>query len=104
MYKGNKGFIKLHLSKPINITSITLQHLHPSLAQKDTYKNTPRRVRVLDDQVQIGEFEYSLNSTPIQSFGVDGTRKTDTVVLQIDSNWGSDEFTCVYRVRVHGDE
>lgn len=58
--------------------------------------------------VRIASFEYNINAPnniqtfpvfkEIQGLGVD----FGIVVLMINDNWGHDAYTCLYRVRVHG--
>lgn len=58
--------------------------------------------------VRIASFMYDINApSNIQTFSVfDDVRVLNMdfgiVVLNINSNWGSKEFTCLYRFRVHG--
>ncbi|KAJ9093898.1 hypothetical protein QFC21_006271 [Naganishia friedmannii] len=57
--------------------------------------------------VLLSRFQYTpYTSQPIQSFPVHGdiqalNLSTDNVMLKVTSNWG-DDYTCLYRVRVHG--
>jgi SUN domain-containing protein 1/2 len=61
-----------------------------------------------DQYVRIASFEFNANSRRnIQTFSVlqdalDLGITFQTVVLNIDGNWGNDEYTCLYRFRVHG--
>lgn len=53
----------------------------------------------------FGTFEYDKEGKPIQYFEVlhPSTKGFRLVRLKIYSNWGNMEYTCVYRVRVHGE-
>ncbi|KAJ7104067.1 hypothetical protein B0H15DRAFT_808309 [Mycena belliarum] len=60
------------------------------------------------EYIRIASFQYDLD-TPnnIQTFPVDEEIKAlridfGIVVLMVKSNWGMDAFTCLYRMRVHG--
>lgn len=59
--------------------------------------------------VLLANFTYDVHSSqPTQTFGFppelnDMQLTTNTVLFRIRSNWGNDAYTCVYRVRVHGD-
>lgn len=58
--------------------------------------------------IRIANFSYNIYAPrnvqtfpvaqEIQDLGID----FGIVVLRIKSNWGRDEYTCLYRVRVHG--
>ncbi|KAK0204826.1 hypothetical protein DFS33DRAFT_1259183 [Desarmillaria ectypa] len=59
--------------------------------------------------VRIAAFEYNIHApNPVQTFSVlDEIQNLGVdfgiVTLRILSNWGRDEFTCLYRFRVHGE-
>ncbi|KZV59327.1 hypothetical protein PENSPDRAFT_595679, partial [Peniophora sp. CONT] len=80
------------------------------LAQADALIVQNRRTPSGDDfyLVRLAQFEYDLNyHSSIQTFPVDTAIQTlpvqfGTVILEIHDNWGLNDYTCVYRVRVHG--
>lgn len=50
----------------------------------------------------MGNFTYDVSGRAVQTFSVIPENKIFTIVeLRILSNYGNDEFTCVYRFRVH---
>lgn len=53
----------------------------------------------------FGSFEYDKEGKPIQYFEVQhpSTKGHNIVRVRVLSNWGHPVYTCVYRVRVHGD-
>ncbi|KAH9919952.1 hypothetical protein B0H21DRAFT_702028 [Amylocystis lapponica] len=57
--------------------------------------------------VVLAEFQYDIwDQQHVQTFQVQPHYppvKMDTAIFQIRENWGSDNFTCIYRLRVHGD-
>lgn len=55
--------------------------------------------------IPLGQFRYDVRLPQhIQTFPVNKpTPKTDQVIFQVLDNWGSTEFTCLYRLRVHGE-
>ncbi|KAG9104063.1 hypothetical protein FRC06_005763 [Ceratobasidium sp. 370] len=61
------------------------------------------------DSIKLVEFEYDINATShIQTFAVpDDVRATGIdvgmVIFKVQSSWGDPNFTCIYRVRVHGE-
>ncbi|PPQ69145.1 hypothetical protein CVT25_004525 [Psilocybe cyanescens] len=58
--------------------------------------------------VRLANFTYDINApSNVQTFPVDPEIKelgidVGIVVLRVLNNWGRDEFTCLYRFRVHG--
>ncbi|KAH9481357.1 Spindle pole body-associated protein sad1 [Psilocybe cubensis] len=59
--------------------------------------------------VRLANFTYDINApSNVQTFSVDPEIKelgidVGIVVLRVLNNWGRDEFTCLYRFRVHGE-
>lgn len=68
----------------------------------------PRPEIKYPEYIRIASFQYDIHSpTNIQTFPVDGEIKGlgidfGVVVLMVKSNWGMRDYTCLYRVRVHG--
>ncbi len=60
--------------------------------------------------IRIAAFDYNIHApNPVQTFPVPDEIQDlgvdfGIVALRILNNWGRDEFTCLYRFRVHGDE
>ncbi|EJD06532.1 uncharacterized protein FOMMEDRAFT_102353 [Fomitiporia mediterranea MF3/22] len=72
----------------------------------------PARPSILpkrSEYIRIAEFTYDINSPQnIQTFAVPEDVKSlgidfGLVVLAVKDNWGMEEFTCLYRFRVHGE-
>lgn len=55
----------------------------------------------------LAQFEYDIHSSHyLQTFQVMSQFRDlrfQQVVLQVLNNWGADDFTCLYRFRVHGE-
>ncbi|GJE88586.1 hypothetical protein PsYK624_046690 [Phanerochaete sordida] len=76
------------------------------VAPEDAYPKTlPRNVPYM----KVAEFAYNIYAAnPVQTFPVLQDVQAlgmdfGVVVLVVKSNWGRDEFTCLYRFRVHGE-
>lgn len=75
------------------------------LPSEPVLKNLPRQTQFL----RLASVTYDVNnpshiqtfSIPkeIQDLGID----IGVVVFEIEDNWGDDQYTCLYRVRVHGE-
>ncbi|EIW69445.1 hypothetical protein TREMEDRAFT_71629 [Tremella mesenterica DSM 1558] len=130
-FKGSQGQLGVLLTRRVIITDITVEHAASELALD--ISTAPKLVQVWAvvegeqnkaklmayhesrgtespsvDNLLLTEFTYDPNSpSPIQTvpvspdiveLGID----TGIVIFKIESNWGAD-FTCLYRVRVHGE-
>ncbi|KAF8187416.1 hypothetical protein K438DRAFT_1595585, partial [Mycena galopus ATCC 62051] len=60
------------------------------------------------EYIHIASFQYDIHSrNGVQTFLVDAEIKNlgidfGVVVLVVKNNWGMGEYTCLYRIRVHG--
>lgn len=118
--KGSSGFVQIRLRTAIIPTAVTLEHVAESVAYDRS--SAPKRCRVFgwlqgqqltdlagenQEKVLLTEFTYDLQERNIQTFDVvdsSRSRTVDTVRFEFTSNHGSATHTCLYRLRVHGDE
>ena len=81
---------------------------HP-LDPKDEDWEFPKHLPKDAQYIRVSKFLYDVHSTRnIQTFPVDSEVRAlgvdfGVVVLVVKSNWGREEYTCLYRFRVHGD-
>ena len=53
----------------------------------------------------IGNIEYDIDNRAIQTFRFENSGvAVNKVKISVNSNWGNPNYTCLYRVRVHGRE
>ncbi|EPS92556.1 hypothetical protein FOMPIDRAFT_1137627 [Fomitopsis schrenkii] len=109
---GTAGYLGIQLAEPVIVTNVTVDHLPASLASET--RSAPHHIRVWaliptsprTQLIHVADLEYDIRSTQhIQNFPTSGyapTVSVDKVVFQILDNWGLPDFTCIYRVRVHG--
>nr|XP_043622652.1 SUN domain-containing protein 1-like [Erigeron canadensis] len=111
--KGNNGFVEIKLRTAIIPEAITLEHVAKSVAFDRS--TAPKDCRVFgwlhnkgSEQIQLlTEFVYDLEKSSAQTFNVlytGGSSIIDTIRLDFTSNHGNPEHTCIYRLRVHGQE
>jgi SUN domain-containing protein 1/2 len=68
----------------------------------------PKTLPKSPQYIRIANFTYNIHAPRnIQTFPVDEEIRElgvdfGIVVLRMKSNWGRDEYTCLYRLRVHG--
>ncbi|KAH9490050.1 Sad1 and UNC84 domain-containing protein [Bulinus truncatus] len=121
---GNHGFVTIQLVMPVVITAVTLEHIPKEISVAGRLDSAPRdflivgKERGLDSpDIIFGTFTYKLGENPIQLFHLKdpyclikevpekcGPNKLiiSIVTLKILNNYGNQEYTCIYRFRVHG--
>uniref|UniRef100_H3CD45 SUN domain-containing protein n=1 Tax=Tetraodon nigroviridis TaxID=99883 RepID=H3CD45_TETNG len=110
-FRGSSGFLVIRLSMPIFPTAITLEHTPKALSPSGKMHSAPRDFSVygLDDENQerghlLGVYTYDQDGDAVQTFTVSEVyeRPFQLVEVQVTSNWGQPDYTCLYRIRVHG--
>jgi len=105
---GQSGFVELHLHQPVFTTSFTLDHIGSNSPDRSS---APKDVKVYGVDADghdhhLASYTYNLDGKVQQSFSVTNTVAFKTpfkvVRLNIDSNHGNPDYTCIYRFRVHG--
>ncbi|CAI2358092.1 unnamed protein product [Caenorhabditis sp. 36 PRJEB53466] len=110
-FKGSHGYIAVELSTYIDVTSISYEHIPPQVAPEGNRTSAPKDLLVwayrnIDDmqsRVLIARNTYHLDAPPLQFFFADKKPSFPVkfVELEVTSNYGAD-YTCLYRLRVHG--
>ncbi|ORX39945.1 UNC-like C-terminal-domain-containing protein [Kockovaella imperatae] len=131
-FKGSQGQLGVLLNSRVVVTDLTVEHAASELAldittaPKDVQvwgvvegsENKAKVERYLEshpnsdfntsDQILLGSFTYDPSSPshiqtfPVEPAVVDLGIDVGIVIFRIQSNWGA-EFTCLYRIRVHGE-
>merc|ERR1712004_398544 len=110
-FKGSQGFLVIKLSMPMKPTRFSLEHIPKSLSPNGRIDSAPKVFQVFgleidkDSQPQeLGRYTYDQAGEPLQFFPVENEveRPLALVELRILDNHGHDEYTCLYRFRVHG--
>ncbi|CAJ0583964.1 unnamed protein product, partial [Mesorhabditis spiculigera] len=109
--KGSVGFLTIQLARPLRITSVSYEHVAADLTPEGRILSAPKEITFfaykevndVQTRVKLGDFVYDINKDPLQFFEitVDPGFPVLYLELQVDSNYG-EEFTCLYRLRVHG--
>ena len=117
-FEGSRGSLTVQLSSRVVPTAFTLEHIHGALCNplhNANCSSAPRTFTVLGRRagapdatpVDLGSFEYDAaeNAKTVQTFAAlnDDRQAFDLATLQVTSNYGHPDYTCVYRFRVHGD-
>ncbi|MEQ2239104.1 hypothetical protein ILYODFUR_001104 [Ilyodon furcidens] len=110
-FRGSKGFLVIQLSMRILPTAVTMEHIPKSLAPSRTLRSAPRDFSVygLRDEHQekgklLGNYTYDEDGEDLQTFTIseENNEVFQIIEVQVLSNWGHPEYTCMYRFRVHG--
>ena len=129
-----KGYARLGISVPRRMfpKQVTVEHAPMSMSPTGNINNAPRNIELWAETDQpikqhygqshnkcldpadlrgrgyvcLGTFKYNIHaSNHVQTFDLDAelSAPTSRVVVQVTSNWGAPN-TCIYRVRLHGDD
>ncbi|XP_050539558.1 uncharacterized protein LOC126904516 [Daktulosphaira vitifoliae] len=109
-FVGAKGFLVLKLSNTIFINGFTIEHLPKSLSEDGSIKSAPKDFSVWGLQNELdsngtllGRNQFRVEGPSLQYFKALPKKDPFSIVeLRIESNHGHDEYTCLYRIRVHG--
>ncbi|KAJ8283463.1 hypothetical protein COCON_G00023130 [Conger conger] len=111
-FKGSQGYLVIRLSLRVRPTAFSLEHIPKSLSPTGNISSAPRQFTVygLDDESQeegtvLGHYTYQEDGDALQTFPttVQNERSYQVIEVRVRSNWGHPEYTCLYRVRVHGE-
>ncbi|XP_075586796.1 uncharacterized protein LOC124490759 isoform X2 [Dermatophagoides farinae] len=114
-FKGSEGRLGIHLSARIIPTAFTYEHIPAELSRDGHIKSAPNRLIVYGlrhehdlDPIILGEYYYQIDDVerPLQQFLVQNQEAAkhtfDMIELNVKSNHGHPDYTCLYRFRVHG--
>jgi len=102
--KGDSGFVEFQLTKPVNLSGVSIFHIPESMSPD--IKTAPREFRVkargkfAKSWTDFGKFEYKLNDALTQQFHFGQSEHFEILRLEIISNHGSSEYTCIYHFKV----
>ena len=111
-FKGSSGYIVIQLSEAIVPTRFSMEHISKTMSPSGKIDSAPKDFVVYGlrsekdvDPVRLGAFTYSQDTgDPLQFFELTQpvTEPFPFVELDILSNHGNVNYTCLYRFRVHG--
>ncbi|XP_072567967.1 SUN domain-containing protein 1 isoform X6 [Paramormyrops kingsleyae] len=111
-FKGSKGFLVIRLSRKIIPTAFSLEHLAKALSPLGNLSSAPRHFEVYglenelqDEGILLGKYTYEEDGESLQTFLTSEQieQAFQIIELQVLSNWGHPDYTCLYRFRVHGE-
>ena len=110
-FKGSTGYIVIKLSDAVVPTRFSMEHISRSMSPSGKIDSAPREFEVVglrsekdNDPVQLGSYTYDQSQDPLQYFEVQFPTKESFPYIELDikSNHGNLNYTCLYRFRVHG--
>lgn len=110
-FTGSQGYAVVQLARRIFITEVSIEHIPRSLSPSGRIDSAPKDFGIwgLESEtdlvgVPLGNFTYDDMGTPIQTFSIEGVSSVSFrfVELKVNSNYGQESYTCLYRFRVHG--
>ncbi|KGL79922.1 SUN domain-containing protein 2, partial [Tinamus guttatus] len=109
-FRGFSGQVVIKLPARIWPTAITVHHVsRADSPHGSSSSSTPKDITVsgLDEGGEatlLGTFSYDLGGEALQVSPLKNTRNQAFPYIQvsIQNNWGNTEYTCLYRVQVHG--
>jgi SUN domain-containing protein 1/2 len=125
-FHGSEGQITVELSRRVHAESFSLYHPPTTSSLPGTTSSKPKSFSLIGwtevprlkglwplqkvvagEKVDLGTFEYSTkpSASAWQTFVVTRTGKPSVraISLDIHSNGGNEEHTCVYRIKLHGE-
>ncbi|KAG1685264.1 hypothetical protein DVH05_009632 [Phytophthora capsici] len=111
---GSSGRLSVKFAQQIIADAITIDHIPAQIASD--FSSAPKEFRVLGisghplretvEFTTFGNFSYASNGAPSQTFKftspLSQRSPIDGITLEVLSNHGNPEYTCLYRFRVHG--
>ncbi|XP_044888952.1 SUN domain-containing protein 2-like isoform X1 [Mauremys mutica] len=79
--RGSRGYVVVKLSRVIHPLAVTLDHIAKEDSQTEEISSAPKNFAIYD--ANTDQFGY--------------------LQLRVLSNWGHQNYTCIYGLRVHGD-
>jgi len=110
MINGDQGQVTINLARATRPSFVSVEHI--SYADALDLSSAPYHFRALGYQdsfwnspYSLGEFAYELGQSPNQVFALEqlpSNISISRVKLEILSNHGHQNYTCIYRFRVYG--
>jgi len=106
------GTLAVRLAAPLLVSHVTIDHISPAIAYN--IGSAPRRIQLWGyadangsgERVDLGIVEYIYDAeqtfNTAQTFEAAHDAPIAAVAFEVLSNYGNEQFTCLYRVRVHG--
>ncbi|KAM6280938.1 SUN domain-containing protein 3-like [Porphyrio hochstetteri] len=113
-FPGSRASVLIQLSVPVIPRAVTMDHASGSAFHPDSILRAPKDFAVYglkdghegeEEATFLGHFTFMAVLTPSQTFQLQNELSEVMTYIRLDvlSNWGHADYTCLYRFRVHGD-
>ncbi|XP_075558590.1 uncharacterized protein LOC142590391 [Dermacentor variabilis] len=111
-FRGSQGHLVVKLAQRIKVTAFSVEHIPRSLVSSGHTSSAPKDFQMwgLDSETDspgrlLGSYAYDADGDALQHFIVQDPEAAvyEYVEMKILSNHGNLEYTCLYRVRIHGE-
>ncbi|XP_065502045.1 SUN domain-containing protein 3-like [Caloenas nicobarica] len=111
-FPGSQGHVFIKLSVPVIPRAVTMDHVSGTAFHGESSSGAPKDFAVYGFKEEheeqgtfLGQFTFLAALNPSQTFQLKNELPgvVNYVRLQVLSNWGHPDYTCLYRFRVHGD-
>ncbi|XP_062984802.1 SUN domain-containing protein 3-like [Elgaria multicarinata webbii] len=109
-FQGSEGQVVVKLPEKIQPTAVTVQHISKAISPSGGVTSALKDFLIYglneetEEETLLGTFMYDIEKEAIQTFQLKNEHANQFLYIKfkVQSNWGHPEFTCIYRVRVHG--
>ncbi|KAF1462019.1 SUN domain-containing protein 3, partial [Pygoscelis antarcticus] len=111
-FPGSQGHVFIKLPVPIIPRAVTMDHVSGTTFHGESISTAPKDFAVYGMKEEheeqgtfLGRFTFLAALDPTQTFQLKEELSgfVNYLRLQVLSNWGHPDYTCLYRFRVHGD-
>lgn len=96
---GSKGFVDIGLSQKIIPSSVVIHHA--SLQELSGFKTAPKRIQVYSRNTLLGNGTFDPRDKDSSVLFLKKiSNPIDSVRVQVLSNWGHQDYTCLYQIQV----
>ncbi|XP_043972971.1 SUN domain-containing protein 2-like [Gambusia affinis] len=105
------GRLSIALTHKATVTHVSLGHIPKIVSPTSSISSAPKEFSVYgkknleDEETYLGTFLYDEAGDRIQTFKLpaDKVGSFSFIKLQVNTNWGNPDYTCLYNFRVHGE-
>ncbi|VEN64334.1 unnamed protein product, partial [Callosobruchus maculatus] len=107
--KGSQGGAVIKLLGRVRVDAVTVEHISKNISPTGEVTSAPKEFVVWgmrnpkDRGIRLGTFSYDADGHLVQTFPISNDHYFEFVQLEVLSNQGNPEYTCIYRFRVHGE-
>lgn len=96
---GSSGFVNIVLSQKVIPGSVVIQHA--SLQELSGFKTAPKRIQVYSRNILLGNGTFDPRDEESSIVMLKNiSSPIDSIRVQILSNWGHQDYTCIYQIQV----